>query len=114
MIRKFNLALIILVALAPASPVSARRVWSMTCVPMGFENKGKDYVVRFNKDTRELTLTRGDVTPYQVQAVNKTPNLLIVSGLTAKGGPSFRAHFSPDKMMEYFFTDMDVQKDHCR
>ena len=114
MIRKFNLALIILVALAPASPVSAARVWSMTCAAIGFENTGKEYVVRFNKDTRELTLTRGDVTPYQVQAVNEAPNLLIVSGLTVKGGPTFRAHFSPDKIMEYFFTDGDAQKDHCR
>ncbi len=112
MIRKSNLALIMLVALASASPVSARDVRSMTCAATGFEGS-KDYVVRFNKDRRELTLTRGDVTPYQVQSVEEAPNSLIVSGLTVKGGPTFRAHFSPDKMMEYFLPGMDVQKDHC-
>jgi hypothetical protein len=114
MIRKSNLALIMLVTLASASPVSARDVRSMTCAATGFEGKGKDYVVRFDKDRRELTLTRGDVTPYEVQAVKEASNSLIVSGLTVKGGPTFRAHFSPDKMMEYFLPGMDVQKDHCR
>lgn len=86
---------------------------TMTCVAKGFEESGKDYVVRFNKDTRELTLTRGDVTPYRVRSVKETPELLIVSGLTVKDGPTFRAHFYPDKMMEYFFPDMPTQQDHC-
>ena len=80
-----------------------------------------DYVVSFNTTTRSFTVTgwdretkRNETTKYTVLAVESTPTDLLVTGLTVNDGPNFRAHFRPDKEMEYFENSKLFQTNTCR
>ncbi len=55
-----------------------------------------------------------DDTQYRVLAIEDTTDRLVVVGLTANDGPTFRLHIRPYKKMELFAGNQLFQTDGCR
>lgn len=75
------------------------------------ESPRREYLLTYDEATKTMY---ADKTLYQVLAVEKTQNKIVVVGLTVNDGPTFRAHFSPYKKIEFFSDNQLFQTDGCR
>lgn len=75
------------------------------------ENPRRDYVVTYEEGAKTMSANE---TAYRVLAVDRTKQKLVVAGLTVDDGPTFRAHFRPEKKIEYFSDNALMQTDTCR
>ncbi|OJX80108.1 MAG: hypothetical protein BGO93_01675 [Mesorhizobium sp. 65-26] len=75
------------------------------------ENPRRDYVVTYEEGAKTMSANE---TAYRVLAVERTKRKLVVAGLTVDDGPTFRAHFRPEKKIEYFSNNALMQTDACR
>lgn len=75
------------------------------------QNPGRAYVVSYEEGAKTLSANE---TAYRVLAVERTRRRLVIAGLTVDDGPTFRAHFRPEKKIEYFSNNALIQTDGCR
>src|SRR6478609_196182 len=80
-------------------------------IEMICKNPRQEYTVIFDEVSKSF---RVGETPYDVLAVEKTSERFVVVGLTVNDGQTFRAHFLPYKMMEFFKGKQLYQADGCR
>jgi len=75
------------------------------------ENPRRNYVVTYEEGAKTLSANE---TAYRVLAVERTKRRLVIAGLTVDDGPTFQAHFRPEKKIEYFSNNALLQTDGCR
>ena len=75
----------------------------------------RSYLAAFDDEANTFKLaTAGEVTPYQVNKVDKGPDGTVLRGKTVKGGPDFAAYFGKKRRIEFIDGGEVIQTDLCK